>query len=558
MPNVDLVDTKRYATQQPDRATSKAWDDGGLEQLFDAPNLAKTKLKQIVRKGVPDGIRSLVWPEFLKMHAMPSYDKNYAKALFRVHGQSPPDLVQSCPLFGGSLFLDKLCLTNKGALTAARLLSIVAYDYPNIDFCPFLPALVALLLHHVQPDDALGTVNLMLRRQLANPAQWAYFPTYKRDIKAFNYAFSTVVQRQLPKLWTHLERLNATNHPLWARWFCDLFIGIFDLDVIFHVLDSFLIEGYKVLFRYALALLDLKQRDALACTDWDELRTKFTLGQGAAITPADLTAKAFSYHFPRAALHAARQAHHAAKQEHREGSLPDLHDASSSAFVGRAGRPRLFHADASAFMQEQDWTAVWSMIPPRFRTHGLELAFTTRKHGRALATLYDLCREREPSLLVVETMDGYVLGAYCPVSWPLSSAGFHQFFGNGETFVFALQPGPPMMWPWVHAQGTGVTPASSRRASEVEFTKADNTESFMYAGVKELIVGGGGNGQAIWISADLTRGSTTPCATFRNPPLCPTPKFEISVLEVYSFRQDEPGALPSTAPPSPGGDDDDL
>jgi hypothetical protein len=71
MPNGDLVDSKRYETQRPDAATSKAWDDGSVEKLFEAQNLAKTKLKEIVRRGVPDGIRS-TYSKIMEGEGIPS------------------------------------------------------------------------------------------------------------------------------------------------------------------------------------------------------------------------------------------------------------------------------------------------------------------------------------------------------------------------------------------------------------------------------------------------------------------------------------------------------
>ncbi|KAI9220125.1 rab-GTPase-TBC domain-containing protein [Blastocladiella britannica] len=542
MPNADLIDAKRYETQRSDKETNKAWDDGSVEKLFEAQNLAKTKLKQIVRRGVPDGIRSLVWPEFLKMHKMPDYDRNYTKAVFRVHGPSPPETLAVCPAFGGSLFPEWLCLTAKGYLIAGRLLSILAYDFPHIDYCPFLPVIVALLLHHVGPDDTLGCMNQMIKRTLLAPQIWTTFPTYKRDVKAFNYAFGELVKEKLPKVHRHIEKLNGTDKPLWARWFCDFFVGVLPLDVIFHVLDSFIIEGHKVLMRYALAVLEQRSADVLAAVAWDDVRAIFALqppkgappppggvavlggtldtqdhAQGLpsptsplppsvpanvwkgdrAIDMAALVKVAFGYKFAKPKLLEWRNAYHAAKSGgHRDGSLTDLMVSmalGSGTGGGTAGgsidMPRLLHTEASAFMTPDDWRAVWAWVPARHKVANLEQAFTTRKHGRALPTFYDLCREREPTIMLIEAMDGSVFGAFCPVSWPLAKTDFQKFFGTGETFVFRLRAAgvlKPAVYPWVGAKAGHVAVQNAMHAS------ADAIQGFMYAGPKELIIGGGG------------------------------------------------------------------
>ncbi|ORZ40363.1 TLD-domain-containing protein [Catenaria anguillulae PL171] len=610
MPNLDLIDLKRYETQKSDKETSKTWDDDSIEKLLEAQNLAKTKLKQIVRRGVPDGIRSIVWPEFLKMHKMPEYEKNYTKALFRVHGSKPPDQLSLCPLFSGSMFTEWMCLTQKGYLVAGRMLSVIAYDYPHIEFCPFLPVLSVLMLHHVGPDDTFGSINWMIRANMAKPDSWVFFPTYKKDIKALNYAFSELVKTQLPKVWKHLELLNNTDKPLWVRWFCDFFIGVLPLDVVFHILDSFLIEGYKVLLRYALALVELRSSAVLACVSWDEATAVFKLdppkpsgspailpsAPPSAPSPVSLSASspaaqqqsspnkssppspnaqslpsptspipanawkgsretnipqllklAFSYKFSKRKLLEFRNAHHLSRSAHREGSLPDIHNGAAQLI----DLPKLLHSEESAFMTTDDWLPLWQWVPPRHRVAALELAFTTRKHGRSLATFYDLCREREPTLLLIETMDGDVIGAYCPVSWPLSNREFNRFFGTGETFVFTLRRKgkvEPKAWPWVLAY-TATSPqvaggnaqattqaAAATTTGTLNLTAADATNSFMWAGNKELIVGGGGKSQAIWIEQNMVKGSTGPCSTFNNQPLCGTGSFEISVLEVFSFR----------------------
>jgi hypothetical protein len=600
---------------------------------------------------------------------LPEYEKNFTKALFRVHGSRVPDL-ESCPLFGGSLFTDFLCLTAKGYLTSGRLLSIVAYDYPNVEYCPFLPALTVLLLHHVGPDDVLGTCNLMLKRALADPSKWHYFPTYKRDIKSFNYAFASLVEKNLPKVWKHLEKLNDTDKPLWARWFCDLFIGILPLDIIFRIMDSYLVEGYKVLFRYGLALLETRSSAVLATTSWSDTKSLFRIQpvpsntflstgsthfnrppnslpstpgnspyqapivlsglvsgppspeqistsnipspispkEPAQLNVGTLSALAFKYRFSKKTLVEARKLHQEAKAIHREGSLTDLFVGPNGTAVLQAlnavglsaGLPQLLHSDASAFMTDAEWGSIWRWVPNRYRTCALELAFTTRKHGRSLATFYDLCCERAPSVLLVETMGGHVIGAYISEAWPSNAKEFNKFYGSGECMVFSLRPAPPVCYPWVHAGNrkalngppiphSPITPSMlqtqvlptkpsaetsnlsiNQGVDQIDFKAEANTSSFVYAGNKEIIVGGGGgyvnsyfhgtfccasilsfplltpalfvffffrSGQALWLSQDLSKGSTGSCATFDNKPLCNPTKFEISVVEVFSFRQ---------------------
>ncbi|KAI9141792.1 TLD-domain-containing protein [Paraphysoderma sedebokerense] len=599
MPNVELIDTRLYSTQRADEAVEEAWNDGSLESLFHAPDLGQTKVKLLVRKGVPDGIR--IWPEFLKMHKMPGllflsnhfkalsetktnsnvilsrlefgihleYDKNYSKALFRVYGsQVPPQITP--PLFGfPSVPSDQfeLFLNKRGLLSASRIIAIVAHDYPNIDYCPFLPALTYILLHHLQPDDVLGTLNFMIKESLGvvNPLtgkvrkeklkmedrHWCYFPTYKKDIKVFNIVFAELLSKTHPKIHKHITDLQSpysNTPPIWSRWFCNMFLGVFPLTVLFRILDSYIIEGYKVLYRYGLAYLYLQSERIFACDTLDELKPLF-MYQTFNISVDKLTKQAFSYQFTRDKV----------KQIRNSLSIDAISDSSlhepESSNVYTQLRPKL--CDPSSFITDTQWERIWSWIPSRYRFHELDLIFTTKKHGHSLSTFYDLVREREPTLILIETLSGFVIGAYCSKSWP-NVDDFNKFIGTGETFIFSLTPKVDVYY-WVEANtrseynesplkssvsgafsenesGVGIETKKSENSDELDFAVEDRKDCFMMGTSKDLTIGGGGSGQAIWLNQSLTSGTTDTCATFNNQPLIPTKHFEIATIEVFWFR----------------------
>ncbi|KAL7753865.1 hypothetical protein RI367_000797 [Sorochytrium milnesiophthora] len=603
MPNVDLVDTAKYETQRPDQATAQAWDDGSVEKLFEAQNLAKTKLKRLVRNGVPDGIRSLVWPEFVKMHKMPQYERNYSRAIFRIHGNHLPDPTAQQQLFGGSLHNEYTCLTRKGYLHATRLLSIIAYDYPEIEFCPSISALTVLLLHHINPDDVLGILNHMLKRSLADKEKWTFFPMTKKDLSAFNYAFADVINKMHPQLYKHLHEMGSSTTGFWNRWFSDFFIGVFPLHLIFHMIDSFIIEGYKVLLRFGYAYLTLLKDRLMAMNDTRQIRDLFTVAHFD-LDAHELVTLAHSLKLSKKQVQLSRAAYFAKK-----GIDTGLHDLGAVSAVKLL--PKL--SEPSAMMNDDLWMEVWHHVPNRHRIHDLELVFTTKKHGHNLNTFYDMVNERQPSILLVETLDGEVLGAYCSGMWPPTPQDRNKFAGTGESFVFGAKP-KFKAYQWVGARqtaavavpGWAVTPVAapiplrhaqtqpasrlspflapfalgrSRSASpapapaalrsptspapssatsdstttpsprspavaspnvdaipELDLNASDATSLFMMGGNKELVIGGGGSGQAIWIDESLTRGSTDTCATFANQPLIPTKNFDIATIEVFSFK----------------------
>ena len=65
---------------------------------------------------------------------------------------------------------------------------------------------------------------------------------------------------------------------------------------------------------------------------------------------------------------------------------------------------------------------------------------------------------------------------------------------------------------------------------------AGGNSYFINGYMNKLLVGGGGAGPALQLSADLQSGATYASATYGNLPLSPSPTFSILCLEIYSLQ----------------------
>ncbi|RHX98091.1 hypothetical protein DYB28_009018, partial [Aphanomyces astaci] len=129
------------------------------------------------------------------------------------------------------------------------------------------------------------------------------------------------------------------------------------------------------------------------------------------------------------------------------------------------------------------------------------------QHGASLDTLYRKVYHRRASLVVVETGDGDIFGAFAASPWAVSNS----FYGTGECFVFTCYP-KFEHFPW----------------------KGHNA-MFMFSNDSMLAMGGGG-GFAFGLNADLSRGTSARCLTFENS-RCLTKRSEFDVVncEVWEF-----------------------
>ncbi|XP_041939155.1 TBC1 domain family member 24 [Alosa sapidissima] len=472
------------------------------------------------------------------------------------------------PDFVDGSSVPRYCLRAEGVGAVHAVISCVASQFPDISHCPALPAVVALLLHF-SPDEArcFEAVSRMLScnepgRRLMDQTFLAY--------ESSCMTFGDLAHKYCPaahKLVLAMATDVLEVYSDWQRWV----LGDLPFAHAARVLDVYLVEGYKVLYRVALALLKFyrKQKTASAGPgkqpppqqESSVIRAEiqaFVKGIGSSITPDKLMEKAFSIRlFSR-----------------KEITLLQLTNEKSLQQKGITVKQRRRNVqlavDADNFSSEivsaKEMRDIWSWIPERFALCQPELLFTTSTHGCSLNRFYSHCEGHEPTLLLLRTTDGEVCGAFLSTDWEERKRGGNKlsFFGTGECFVFRMKP-EMERYEWVvikHPELAGNMqsldlldedspstdgntlpvdsgPKPSERLSPFLSARhfhlnSRNTSMFM-AGNFDSIIIGGGEGNALYIDAELNHGRSARCTTFDNPPLCGE-SFQVALLEVWGFQ----------------------
>jgi len=544
MPNIEYVNPSRYQFDSTLISKSdKVWVDPSLAKYFSAKHIQDTKLKKYARDGIPDSMRGQIWPRLLKVNELPDYEKNFDLALKRTYGPHvPQDPVP--PTFGGRLYRNKLALTPEGQQLCEHILCILLHDFPNLEYCPFLPPLCALICHHaVSADDALGMMVSLVKsssgregkdeKKKEEGERWSFFPVVRKDYTYMQRAFYHVLEKNGHKLYKFLSDLQSTDpEPLWMRWFTDFFIEVLPLPMVFRILDSYFIEGYKTLFRFAYALLKDFQSPILKCDDVPSVNAIFN--ERPNFHKLQKTAYNLALKKPDfSRINAGR------KLNSVGALILSTEEMVESQYRYQRMNPKL--KQTSAILNEEMWLAMWSWIPPKLRSTELELKFSTEKDGYHLSNMYDKIREHYPLILVIQTLDNAVFGAYIPQKLPLGHDEIGSFGGTGETFLFTLSPFAKAYY-WV-----GMMPpvedlnvnGEEGRVSEWEQEIRDKASFFVRTTKKDISIGGGGNDIGLFIDDSLTKGTSGTCATFDNQPLPGkgVNRFEIKSIEIFVFRQ---------------------
>nr|XP_033819874.1 TBC1 domain family member 24 isoform X2 [Geotrypetes seraphini] len=446
------------------------------------------------------------------------------------------------------------CLNTEGIASVRKILLCIANQFPDISFCPALPSVVALLLHY-SPDEAV-CFEKVCRILACNDQSKRLIDQTFLAFESSCMTFGDLVNKYCQgahKLLVAVSEDVLEVYSDWQRWL----FGELPLTYIARVFDIFLVEGYKVLYRVAIALLKffhkVRAKQPLESDNIKQDIRTFVKDIAKSVTPEKLLEKAFAIRLlSRKEIQLLQMANEKALQQK---GITVQHKRQN---VHLAVHAENFKSEIVSVKEMRD---IWSWIPERFALCQPQLLYTNLEHGSCLNRFYMHCEGHEPTLLLIRTTAGEVCGAFLSTDWSerKRSGNKLSFFGTGECFVFRLQP-EVERYEWVvikHPElgrmaGTEASSNTSSFSSDEKtssdasdrlspflatrhFNLPSKTASMFMAGSIDSIIIGGGDGQALYLDADLNYGRTGHCNTFNNLPLC-SETFQISAMEVWGFK----------------------
>nr|XP_057944322.1 TBC1 domain family member 24-like isoform X2 [Doryrhamphus excisus] len=462
--------------------------------------------------------------------------------------------------------IPRYCLNKAGLNSVKKILLCLGRYFPDMNFCPILPALVSLILHFSQDEaECFYSVSRLICYDDPNKRYIDQtFLTYRASCMTFGDLANRCCRG--------IRKLIASSHQNLFEFYSDWIMWIFaDLPFTYaiRVLDVYLLEGYKVLYRVALTLLSLyKVSVSSRVADVEDFRTdmkRFVQNVNRHCTAENLLERAFMVPIAtRRELNLLFKANKVSlmqkgvsiHQKRQSVDTVDFNNLSSSVVTGTEMR------------------VVWAWIPERFALFSPIKLFCKTEHGGSLASFYSHVEGHEPAVLIIKTVDEEVFGAF--ISTDMTERHKYDsnkltYFGTCECFVFTLRPSmeryqramvnimtrrvSPQQAPGTSPTSSSMTltcPAGTPQnpsfltipftapseepmtAKEPKRSKEQEASKFIAGSSKHLIVGGNG-GHALCLQDDLEGGSTEPCDTFKSTPLCKK-HFKIQSLEVWGIQ----------------------
>ncbi|KAE8299977.1 TBC1 domain family member 24 [Larimichthys crocea] len=453
--------------------------------------------------------------------------------------------------------IPRYCLNKVGMNSVKKILLCLGKYFPDMNFCPILPELVSLILHFSEDEaECFHSVSRLICYNDANKAtSTKTFLTYRASCMTFGDLANRCCKG--------IRKLIASSHQNLFEFYSDWIMWIFaDLPFTYaiRVLDVYLLEGYKVLYRVALALLSLyKVSVSSRVADVEDFRTdmkSFVQSIARHCTAEKLLEKAFK--------------------------IPMAMRRNSTSVVETVD----FNNFTSNVVTATGMRVIWAWIPERFALFSPIRLFNTGEHGRSLASFYSHVEGHEPVVLIIKTVDEEVFGAF--LSTDLIERRKHDsdgltYFGTGECFVFTLRPNmeryqqamvnimtrraSPQLprannAPSCEISSRSCCPITSTTtltcpagtpqdpsyltipftapseepmtAKEPKRAKEQEASMFIAGSDSQLIIGGDG-GHALRYRKTWREGCSEPCDTFKSIPLCKR-HFKVQALEVWGIQ----------------------
>ena len=536
-----------------DQKLKEGWNDRAPLFLYPQEEETDLLLKGMIRKGIPPALRCAVWMSNIidacHRHQEKEYSHDYRtlgkvrlldRAWDTVVKQIFPDesdLRDALPPnFGNTDHLDYLSdVKEKGRQALTHVLCALEHIL-GLDFCPLIPPLAGLFLRCMSESYAFGAL-----REMAQNSSW-YFPVTQVEHHAWCQAFCDILHRLHPATAASMRENGSLNPEGLAPIFKYFFLPILPPEMVLRIMDIYTFEGYKVIFRFGIALLCLFKRDVvrdclfIATPEqwWWQLREYTYSG----MCPFEvLCQKAYGYHgnknrkrlrFPRRHILS------------RIIKLEEEKASNDMVFVEIDSPPRpvglleneniILGKPATRRANLAKW------LSPSLRLTRLDLIYSTNVHGRTLDLFFRHVKGCKQTILLCEVLDNKaIIGMYASQAWRVSN----KVYGDGECFLFRLDP-DPQCWKWKPDPGHA---GSLDQDDDDEDTLEANhsrslIEQFMVGRDSFISMGGDdGGGSGFRLNEDLTKGESSTAKGFDNEPLPFMTNFEVGIVEVYQLAR---------------------
>ncbi|XP_052070104.1 TBC1 domain family member 2B-like isoform X2 [Mytilus californianus] len=289
------------------------------------PLTRSSELKTLIRMGIPNEYREQIWKGCVNFYVGEIRDKlgpHYYKELAnktKNASLSPEtkqielDLLRTLP---NNRHYESI--ENEGIEKLRNVLLSYSVHNPMIGYCQGLNRLAAISLLFLPEEEAFW--NLVAIVDFLMPRD--YYSKTLLAAQVDQRVLKDLLHDKLPRLYNHFEQLDVDISLFTFNWFLTIFIDNIPTGTFLRIWDSFLYEGSKVLFRFAVAFFKCVEEDILDKTTALQLNHFMRVMGDKMNNPKQICQLAFNWinPFPMRMISTRRQFH----LQHVKNELAEL------------------------------------------------------------------------------------------------------------------------------------------------------------------------------------------------------------------------------------------
>jgi hypothetical protein len=233
------------------------------------------KLKSRTRKGIPDSLRGLIWQIYAEIN---HYRKEISmQNIFEeIMNDESTDLETEFVILKDieRTFPKHIQFKDKFGLGQRSLFNVLrAYSRFNksTGYVQGMGFITALILTYMDEESTFWMIHSLMNKYNMRGYYEKDFPDLQRTF----YKLLSLMKKHIPKVYDHFKK-NSFHPSMYAlQWFITIFAVNFKFDVLVRIYDVFLLEGEKVLYRLALAILKLSEEKLLLYREFENVLEVF-------------------------------------------------------------------------------------------------------------------------------------------------------------------------------------------------------------------------------------------------------------------------------------------
>ncbi|CAG9534604.1 unnamed protein product [Cercopithifilaria johnstoni] len=234
----------------------------------------KNEVRMLVQTGVPGDLRPTIWKLLIHQQIADikkKFGKYYFRDLCNTRGsldeteyrdnhqkQIALDLLRTLP--GNIHFMSPTC---KGIQQLEQVLRAFCFHNPVIGYCQGMNFIAGTAMLFLGVEDTFWFLVAVTEKYFDK----SYFDYALTGAQADQEVLKELVARRLPRLAAHLDQCGIDLATVTLNWFLAVFYGAVPFQTMIRIWDYFLLDGTNVLFRFALAILSIHEKEVLQRSD---------------------------------------------------------------------------------------------------------------------------------------------------------------------------------------------------------------------------------------------------------------------------------------------------